>query len=904
MMDTLKPTSRIGHPFKNKEGKAFTDPMPAYAGLALANGGHYPLGTNGLFHGGIHFSAATANAFDQGDGVRCLADGEIVAYRLDSQYPDATPATEKSSQPPQGPALRPYSTGFVLVRHRLQPPAPPVTPPPSEAPTITRYGARLAARPGGPSVGWLPLGTEVAMAEERDGWVRVAGMPPEQTRWLNGPVANAWLPVNALDSNPSGFGLKLASLTGQTVYGKVTVPCTPDPGQVRAMQDFQAAQAEYRRQCEAAVARPTLTFYSLYMHLADGASYATYPERPRPVWWNKLRYRAGAKSRDLTAYTPRLVGLNIRQQPKGEKLGLLTRGSCIEVDEHSSDRKWGRISRIVEGNIAPLQANAQVSTEAPNGWVFLKELEEEREPEGYDRIICPREPIPVAAGALLGHLGEDTAWHAPLAANRTASSPLLHLEVFSADDVPRFIDACRQWERHLPENQHNLLALNTGDELRGEPKADGEVIATLQGPQTLPLSGLKSHKDEAGKAWRQVKARTGPGTTATGWVEETGRRCSPWRWRGFQVLDATSPPGGSWWEDANEFVNYLRGGPRPKESEFVKRLRGWLDTNKDGKLDETELDNALRDQLLAPLLGGVIAYHESEWHVPSWESKYGMLDKVAALLGPLAQRNLEAEKPRVSKLQWWTEVALQVGLPQDARVYHFHPVGLAGCFQKDSCCEITVEFLEEVLGKTGDWFTGKGGGKRFEENYKDNYPDVYKFNKGKFVELLNLALERYSISSCDQKAHFLSQCFHESAHFESTIEFASGNQYNPGVHPDAIKNGNTEMGDGPKFKGKGLIQLTWKNNYKRYSEHRGIDFVSSPELIASNMYNSIDASCWYWRHNGAIYKKHNAKGDINKLVDAEKENVGLITLAVNGGNRGLRERELLFSKIKQKWNLK
>ena len=76
-------------------------------------------------------------------------------------------------------------------------------------------------------------------------------------------------------------------------------------------------------------------------------------------------------------------------------------------------------------------------------------------------------------------------------------------------------------------------------------------------------------------------------------------------------------------------------------------------------------------------------------------------------------------------------------------------------------------------------------------------------------------------------------------------------------------------------------QLTWKNNYKKYGEHVGIDFVADSEAIARSMYNSIDASCWYWRKHGTIQKKHDAKGDINKLIAAEKNNVTLITKAVN-----------------------
>ncbi|MGF6607422.1 putative chitinase [Paraburkholderia sp. WSM4175] len=95
-----------------------------------------------------------------------------------------------------------------------------------------------------------------------------------------------------------------------------------------------------------------------------------------------------------------------------------------------------------------------------------------------------------------------------------------------------------------------------------------------------------------------------------------------------------------------------------------------------------------------------------------------------------------------------------------------------------------------------------------------------------------------------------------------------------------------------------------ENTYKMYSMYRGIDFVSNPDLVASDMENAIDASCWFWRHKGGITKKYCANGDINILIEHENNNVAMITLAVNGGHNGLPERQALFDKIKNEWGLK
>jgi predicted chitinase len=116
-------------------------------------------------------------------------------------------------------------------------------------------------------------------------------------------------------------------------------------------------------------------------------------------------------------------------------------------------------------------------------------------------------------------------------------------------------------------------------------------------------------------------------------------------------------------------------------------------------------------------------------------------------------------------------------------------------------------------------------------------------------------------------------------------------------------NGNTEVGDGPRYKGRGLIQLTWKNNYLAYSQYKGVDFVGDPNAVALNMSTAIDVSCWYWRKRGGVYKKYNARGDINIIIDNEPLNVELVSLAVNGGRNGLNERFEVFNKIAKEWGL-
>ncbi|HEX3637768.1 MAG TPA: lytic transglycosylase domain-containing protein, partial [Paraburkholderia sp.] len=96
-------------PFRDAGRKEVTDPQKFYDALSLVDDGFFPLGVNGFPHGGIHFGNGSAARLDQAAGVRCIADGEIVAHKIDDAHPHLQFADGKWAA---------YSTGFVLVRHR------------------------------------------------------------------------------------------------------------------------------------------------------------------------------------------------------------------------------------------------------------------------------------------------------------------------------------------------------------------------------------------------------------------------------------------------------------------------------------------------------------------------------------------------------------------------------------------------------------------------------------------------------------------------------------------------------------------------------------------------------------------------------------------------------------------
>ena len=145
--------------------------------------------------------------------------------------------------------------------------------------------------------------------------------------------------------------------------------------------------------------------------------------------------------------------------------------------------------------------------------------------------------------------------------------------------------------------------------------------------------------------------------------------------------------------------------------------------------------------------------------------------------------------------------------------------------------------------------------------------------------VLQSTLERYEIATPLRIAHFLAQIAHESDGFCTTEEYASGRAYE-----GRRDLGNVQAGDGVRFKGRGLIQLTGRANYKTYGDRIGADLVGDPARAAEPA-TSLVLACEYWK----------AKG-LNAFAD--QDDVRTITKKINGGYNGLEDRKAYLAKAK------
>jgi putative chitinase len=146
-------------------------------------------------------------------------------------------------------------------------------------------------------------------------------------------------------------------------------------------------------------------------------------------------------------------------------------------------------------------------------------------------------------------------------------------------------------------------------------------------------------------------------------------------------------------------------------------------------------------------------------------------------------------------------------------------------------------------------------------------------------EVLQPVLEEYGIDTRLRMAHFIAKTCHESAGFRTTEEFADGTAY------EGRKDlGNTQKGDGPRFKGRGLIQLTGRSNYREYGKALKLDLENNPTLAAEPRL-SLRVACEYWKRR-----------KINQ--DADRDDIIAVTKKINGGTNGLDDRRKLTAKAK------
>jgi predicted chitinase len=919
MTDTNK-IKAWAFPFKSAgdASKEITDPQLYYKALATAKSGFYPMGDNGLWHGGVHFDSGTAAALNQ-SSVRCIADGEVIAYRIDNQYPES----EYRSAPPLIKRA-PFSTGFVLVKHRLE--LPPATPA-ETAEALTFYSLYMH------------------LLDWKGYQAPGAPLPPPFLAETNYLVSD-----QATDPTMGLRVRKLASGGSTEVLAILPKGCKVTLG-------------------PAGIGDPR------WKQLASIVEGAAVPPLPSGVigWVYAPELTGDTVAGDGTDTEPTLTlshqGLNVRKEGKlsGTIIGVLPQGAKVKLGAKSTvDSNYYKLLEVLDYKGVPALPNG--ADGKPLGYVYLSKLKAiAGEPKAKDVVYSLPTPHRIKAGELIGHLGQYQ--------NHDDSAPtaLLHLEVFSCEDVPAFIAKSRARASSLPVEQKTLLRIHKRASKLIPHRAD---ISTTNPPKItdegvkvgvdliIPIGVLDSlpadHKIKVSETvpgsatpritqwWRVDNLLADEaGNPIGGWLAEQDlltTRHSPWEWEGFDFisetvcaadqfachLDAQRLVSEVGLADYQAQINTADNGP--VKTRLYDIIDGADGSTRDDKLTTTEIRAALSKPWHAQSISRLITHYESEWFgkADKWDELDKLMDHTLADPNP----SWVSEKQRIQKLSYWAEVAGKHGITGDGKSWHLHSMGLVGQFI--SCHQALISF----------------------DQMKRMFPDSTEAKREEVRDLFNRYANRFEINTPARISQFFAQIKAEVGHAlvgnEESLWYSvqalkdkfkryfdtypaeaetlgykriSLQQYNnlaPAARvpytvrgqyaysqlpqPDEIAKRvyccNTSSGgfaltqggcgEGLMYKGKGFIQLTWKTNYEQVEKllketvpEEPIDIVANPDQLIETKFGLLSAmGFWGWKK-------------LNNLVQGTTDSTNAITAVVNLNTDSYEKRRDNFTAIYQ-----
>ncbi len=166
-----------------------------------------------------------------------------------------------------------------------------------------------------------------------------------------------------------------------------------------------------------------------------------------------------------------------------------------------------------------------------------------------------------------------------------------------------------------------------------------------------------------------------------------------------------------------------------------------------------------------------------------------------------------------------------------------------------------------------------------ESELQQIMPNLSAAKRQLYLPFLQTAMKEFEITSFAREAAFLAQLAHESAELRYMEEIASGRAYE-----GRRDLGNTQPGDGKRFKGRGPIQLTGRANYQQYGRLLSLDLIGDP-LQAATPQVGFRIAALYWKLHGC-----------NKLAD--QGDFLTITRRINGGTNGLTDRRKYYARAK------
>ncbi|WP_244306748.1 M23 family metallopeptidase [Paraburkholderia silvatlantica] len=242
-------------------------------------------------------------------------------------------------------------------------------------------------------------------------------------------------------------------------------------------------------------------------------------------------------------------------------------------------------------------------------------------------------------------------------------------------------------------------------------------------------------------------------------------------------------------------------------------------------------------------LRGFVCQAPSEWDSTHNEQRYTkLLDK-----GEFYEGNMQGYNDflkYLKEVQFWDKTGLSVG----QKLWFFHPLAFIRHFRKCGWLskDETVHCIRKTIRDRGHEVVPLS-----TSNVLQRLTDAAERRPANLYSNFYTVARKYGISSSYLRlAHLFGQLTAETGRLEFMLEGGKPSyfdKYEPG-QPEGDKVGNTMIGDGIRFKGRGLIQITGRANYESYGNYRTKVFNTdaTSNLILTDPYNTCDASGWYW----------------------------------------------------------
>ena len=852
---------KISYPVpSNKNGHAFSSAEELLSTLGGESSGLYLVGSQGMWHGGIHITDATIpwcalstdseaeneycrELYKGEQFIRCMADGEIVAWRVSKDYESA--AIEWC-----GEKLF-LSTSFVLVKHYIQPGD-------MEESGLTFFTLYMNLAP------YAAYQQQGSLSDRK-----VAGV---QRYYTSAEDVQAEHEAGKLD--------------------KDTLVTLSDAIVTRSRDRRQFTEVTIVSETKNA-AGDTLVAGTKVWTVSDRGSLKATESVPVPSWWAKCTPAYTTQSEGVVKCTSRTnwaYYLSREDVLHYKKAGRLAAGFPLSYEPGNTaqqvirpGKEPDKAARIF--SLVTLGRDKDTLKKGDRVWVVsdgdsltsVAPAASSSEPV-FNDVCVPSSPVPVSAGDSLGHMG----FYQLPEENGKRSRYQVHIECLSMDDMEKFItnpgrvgeDApvYLTWKADAPLSDKSDTGITAGSR---KTKAPG--ILTLANVPGVDAKGktLTNNKDAA---WFQIRPEGGwlPAASvkkvsqyALGELGFVTLNKAP---ESFDLIDGIKQPNNVVKGILEQLYKAAQDETRTTHAlnkYNYKRLLELIDSNQDGYYQEQEYLQAVHNISYRDRLYRVIAKHASEWYygkdAPLWKTYLDTLTRDA----PLWKTYLETFLDKMT----WMKTVSEKGVALGSEPWHMHPIVFLNSIKKGKS-KITREMLRRIWSDPG--------------NVSDSVLDVV-------AEEFTNKFEVCNINTKNRLYHFFAQIYQEVG---PTFNLNEGFNYRPQVlinkfayyrnHPQDAQtdgyipgrqvankqnianrayggregNDNIASGDGWRYRGRGMKQLTFKNNYRSFTNYHErvwgerVDFESTPDLLVETVYAARSA-LYFWDQNNLFSSADN-----------------------------------------------